>query len=176
MPKATVRANAQATPIDRRALFGSLAAAGALLAVPRTAKAAKGDPEVYAALANLNVLVERRRAADERHRALEARLPERPDFRDTNGKRMEPRGIWKLREFIDLMRCHGVDEQHAFLGAGFRHSADTCQAFEDWKAAHDAVRGAPRRRSSSGRRLFGRVCRRPRFARPAPQDHRRPGP
>jgi hypothetical protein len=40
MSDATVRANAQTMPIDRRALFGSLAAAGALLAVRRLARAA----------------------------------------------------------------------------------------------------------------------------------------
>ena len=49
MPNATVRANAQAMPIDRRTMFGSLAA-GALLAVPKFAKAAAGGDATLLAL------------------------------------------------------------------------------------------------------------------------------
>ena len=44
MPNTTLAANAASTPIDRRATLGSLAAAaGALLAVPKIAKAARPD-------------------------------------------------------------------------------------------------------------------------------------
>jgi hypothetical protein len=51
MPNATVRANAKATPIDRRAAVSGLAALGALLAAPRAAKGSPGPSRVALAYA-----------------------------------------------------------------------------------------------------------------------------
>src|SRR6185437_15954451 len=47
MPNATLRANAQAMPIDRRAVLGSLAAAGGLLLAPRAARADGDDAALF---------------------------------------------------------------------------------------------------------------------------------
>ncbi len=78
MPNATVRANAQAMPIDRRTALGSLAAAGALLAVPRPAKAEGVEPEIAAAIARIQPLQQALIAAENRLDALEAQYVEPP--------------------------------------------------------------------------------------------------
>ena len=81
MPNDTLRANAQAMPIDRRAL-GSLAAAGAaFLALPKAAQAAiSADANVFAAVAQVKELLASKNAASDRIGALEELLPDREAF------------------------------------------------------------------------------------------------
>lgn len=98
MPNANARASAQATPINRRAALSSLAAAGALLAVPLAAKAAPAASRVSVAYADFEaawaVLEDANEALDD---ALDRRpAPERPAFdfdNDPGGHHVEP-GDW----------------------------------------------------------------------------------
>jgi len=64
MPNDTLRANARAIPIDRRAALSGLVAAGAMLIAPHAAKAASDDAEVFAALEHFGRLREAKEAAD----------------------------------------------------------------------------------------------------------------
>ena len=82
MPKDTLTADAACMPIDRRAALGSLAAAGALLAAPRLAKAAGDDGDVFAAIARVEALRRADRAAGDRVAALNRQIPARPALVD----------------------------------------------------------------------------------------------
>jgi hypothetical protein len=78
MPDATVRANAQAMPIDRRVALGSIAAAGAVMLAPSAALAASPDAELFALARKAKALGVECKAAADAVREIEDRLREIP--------------------------------------------------------------------------------------------------
>ena len=117
MPNDTLRANAQAMPIDRRAALGSLAAAAAaMLAAPRVAKAA-GAAEPDAEVIGLVAEIVRRAAKSERFQKTRIDDPFREEFEKiahTPG-RVTRASLDKAFAYSrEIGRDAAIEELHAF--------------------------------------------------------------
>lgn len=141
--------------LHRRAAFGSLAAAGALLLAPRVAKAASlDDADVFEAIAKVKALRAEDIAAGDRLSALERQLPSRASFPAlcvkagdgvifrtdaAEGTALERETIKKARSTRAVMKAVLRDaEDHPLYGPAFARVNEACEADEAWDEFRDA--------------------------------------
>jgi hypothetical protein len=148
-----------ANPIDRRTALGSIAAAGAMLSVPRVSKAASAeDAELFAALNRLGDLRKAQQAADERHSALERLCPGpksvpaliakagdqsilRVPVDDPPIVEGEPLNCFHVhagQKLLRVFRLCGVENSDPLFGGAYTRAAEICDAWDRWRVFRDA--------------------------------------
>ena len=148
----TIRANAPASSIDRRAALGAIAAASALLAVPCLAKASSDDAEVFATIQRLEDAHRAQSAIGEAMDNLEHQLPSRWNFpaliarpEDQAFFRTRTEVGWPLdssaadvaRRQMVIYKLVGIPADDPVFGAASVRAAEVCRADDEYKRARD---------------------------------------
>jgi hypothetical protein len=144
--------------LNRRTALGSIAAAGAMLTVPRVGTADTADAELFAALDRLSDLRMAKKAASERHSALEGLCPGpesvpaliaragdqsilRVPVDDTpiiEGEPLNGFHVHASQKLLRVFRLCGVENNDPLFGGAYTRAAEICDAWDGWRVFRDA--------------------------------------